>query len=179
MRWSLYHCWRTHLRMFGCLSLFMSCISLSMELLFERCLFIFNTSTRPDALCTTCKEGSRGFIQLDWLVQYLSDIVTYGPMEVSFKWVPGFVDHIGNNIYEIQLSIYLAEQSSGSEEAERQPLISVIIISPICTHLSLFPEIGQRRGKGLDLMLKLRLWFRFKEMVPLCCFQVTNTNGKS
>ena len=48
-----------HLRMFGCLSLFMSCISLSMELLLERCLFIFSTSTRPDALCTTCKGGRK------------------------------------------------------------------------------------------------------------------------
>ena len=71
-------------------------------------------------------------------------------MELSFKWVAGFVEHNGNNIYEIQLSIHLAKQSSGSEEAERQPLISVIIISPICTHLSLFPEIGQRRDKGPD-----------------------------
>ena len=45
----------TYLRMFGCLSLFMSCISLSIELLLERCLFILSTSTRPDALCTTWK----------------------------------------------------------------------------------------------------------------------------
>ena len=42
-----------YLRMFGWLSLFMSCTSLSMLVRFERCLFILSTITFPVDLCVT------------------------------------------------------------------------------------------------------------------------------